>query len=135
MSPSVLQAYMAEETQALWEQCTACGTCVEVCPMPPDGHLPGADPQPVVSGVLGMVRGGRGRDGARRWAQVCTASGACVPACPEGVHPRKMLHLAKHTLKRRERVPQPAGATSFTRTAQSIRPLVATQMRPCQVNG
>jgi heterodisulfide reductase subunit D len=132
MSPSVLQAYMAEETQAILENCTTCGTCVEVCPVLPYGHLQGADPQPVVSGVLDMLRGGQGRDEARRWAQVCTASGACIPACPDGVNPRKMLHLAKHTLKGRERVPQPAGDTYFKRMAQSIRLLVGTQMMPDQ---
>ena len=132
MSPLVLQAYLEEETQAILEKCTTCGKCVEVCPMLPYGNLQGADPKHVVSGVLDMLRGGQGRDEARRWAQVCTASGACIPACPEGINPRKMLNFAKHTLKSRERVPQPAGDTYFKRMAQSIRLLVGTQMMPDQ---
>jgi Fe-S oxidoreductase len=132
MSQLVLQAYIEEETQDILEKCTSCGKCVEVCPMLPYGNLQGADPKHVVSGVLDILRGGHGRDEARRWSQVCTASGSCIPACPEGINPRKMLNLAKHTLKSHERVSQPTGDTYFKRMAQSIRLLVGTQMMPDQ---
>jgi heterodisulfide reductase subunit D len=132
MSQLVLQAYIAEETEEILDKCTTCGKCVEVCPMLPYGNLQGADPKHVVSGVLDILRGGQGHDEAQRWAQVCTASGSCIPACPEGINPRKMLNLAKHTLKSRERGPQPAGDTYFKRMAQSIRLLVGTQMVPEQ---
>jgi Fe-S oxidoreductase len=132
MSQLVLQAYIESETEAILEKCTTCGKCVEVCPMLPYGNLQGADPKHVVDGILDILRGGQGHDEARRWAQVCTASGSCIPACPEGVNPRKMLNLTKHTLKSRERLPQPAGNTYFKRMAQSIRLLVGTQMMPEQ---
>ena len=42
------------------------------------------------------------------------------------------LNLAKHTLKSRERLAQPAGDTYFKRMAQSIRLLAGTQMMPEQ---
>jgi heterodisulfide reductase subunit D len=132
MSESVLQAYIESETQEILDKCTTCGKCVDVCPMLAYGHLQGAEPKDVVSGVLDILRGGQGDDEARRWAQVCTASGSCIPACPEGINPRQMLNFAKHTLKRRERLQQSPSDTYFKRMAQSIRVLVGTQMMPDQ---
>jgi heterodisulfide reductase subunit D len=132
MSQRVLQAYLESETEDILQKCTTCGKCVEVCPMLPYGNLQGADSKHVVSGILDILRGGEGHDEARRWTQVCTASGSCIPACPEGVNPRKMLNLTKHTLKSRERLQQPPSDTYFKRMAQSIRLLVGTQMMPEQ---
>jgi hypothetical protein len=79
-----------------------------------------------------LSRSSQGHDEARRWAQVCTASGSCIPACPEGINPRKMLNLTKHTLKSRERLEQSPSDTYFKRMAQSIRLLAGTQMMPEQ---
>lgn len=132
MSELVLQAYVEAETQFILDQCTTCGKCVEVCPMLPYGNLEHAEPKHVVSGILDILRAGQGHEEARRWAQVCTASGSCIPACPEGINPRKMLNLTKHTLKQRDRLEQPVGDTYFKRMAQSIRLLVGTQMLPEQ---
>jgi heterodisulfide reductase subunit D len=132
MSQAVLRAYIATETQDILDKCTTCGKCVEICPMLPYGDLQEADPAHVVGGILDILRGGQGHQEAQRWAQVCTASGSCIPACPEGINPRKMLNLAKHTLKERQRLTQPATDTYFKRMAQSIRLLVGTQMLPEQ---
>jgi len=132
MSQALLQTYIDSETQAILDKCTTCGKCVEACPMLPYGNLQRADPERVVSGILDILRGGQGHDEARHWAQVCTASGSCIPACPEGINPRKMLNFAKHTLKSRDRLQQPAGDTYFKRMAQSIRLLAGTQMMPEQ---
>jgi Fe-S oxidoreductase len=132
MSQVVLQAYIESETHAILQDCTTCGKCVDVCPMLPYGNLQGADSTHVVGGILDILCGGQGHEEARRWAQVCTASGACIPACPEGINPRKMLNLAKHTLKHQERLPQSSSDTYFKRMAQSIRLLVGTHMMPEQ---
>jgi heterodisulfide reductase subunit D len=132
MSQLVLEAYIESETQAILQDCTTCGKCVDVCPMLPYGNLQGSDSKHVVSGILDILRGGQGHDEARRWAQVCTASGSCIPACPEGINPRKMLNLTKHTLKNRERLQRAPSDTYFKRMAQSIRLLVGTQMMPEQ---
>jgi heterodisulfide reductase subunit D len=132
MSQLVLEAYIESETQAILQDCTTCGKCVDVCPMLAYGNLQGSDSTHVVSGILDILRGGQGHDEARRWAQVCTASGSCIPACPEGINPRKMLNLTKHTLKNRERLQQAPSDTYFKRMAQSIRLLVGTQMMPEQ---
>jgi Fe-S oxidoreductase len=132
MSQLALQAYIESETEAILDHCTACGKCMEVCPMLPYGNLQGADSKHVVSGILDILCGGQGHDEARRWAQVCTASGSCIPACPEGINPRKMLNLTKHRLKSCEGLRQLPGDTYFKRMAQSIRLLVGTQMMPEQ---
>lgn len=132
MSQLFLQAYIESDTQAILQDCTTCGKCVDVCPMLSYGNLQGADSTHVVGGILDILRGAHGHDEARHWAQVCTASGSCIPACPEGINPRKMLNLAKHTLKHQERLQQPSSETYFKRMAQSIRLLAGTQMRPEQ---
>jgi Fe-S oxidoreductase len=132
MSQLALQAYIEAETQAILRDCTTCGKCVDVCPMLPYGNLQGADSTHVVGGILDILGGGQGHDEAGRWAQVCTASGSCISACPEGINPRKMLNLAKHTLKNQERLQQSSSDTYFKRMAQSIRLLVGTQMMPEQ---
>jgi Fe-S oxidoreductase len=132
MNHLALEAYIEAETQTILQDCTTCGKCVDVCPMLPYGNVQGADSAHVVGGILDILRGGQGHDEARRWAQVCTASGSCIPACPEGINPRKMLNLAKHTLKNQQRLQQSSGDTYFKRMAQSIRLLVGTQMMPEQ---
>jgi heterodisulfide reductase subunit D len=132
MSQLILRAYIESETRDILDKCTTCGKCVEVCPMLPYGDLQGTDSKRVVSGILDILRGGQGHDEAHRWAQVCTASGSCILACPEGINPRKMLNLTKHTLKSRERRQPSSGDSYFTRMAQAIRLLVGTQMMPEQ---
>jgi len=132
MSRQVLEAYIASETADILNDCTSCGKCVDVCPMLSYGYLQDADSTHVVGGILDILRGGQGYDEARRWTQVCTSSGSCIPACPEGVNPRKMLNLTKHTLKSRERSQPSASDTYFKRMAQSIRLLAGTQMMPEQ---
>jgi ferredoxin len=45
--------YLAREKQDILEHCTACGKCVEVCPMPQyDPVLKDADPVRVVTQVI-----------------------------------------------------------------------------------
>lgn len=84
------------------ERCTACGACVEVCPMPAAAGIDAHDPQAIAGGVLEILRGTAQPDAAARWASVCSGSGHCIPACQHGVNPRFMLAMARLALQRRK---------------------------------
>ena len=85
---------------ATLNDCTRCGKCVEVCPMPGPAGINASDPEAIASGVIDIVRTGAGPEISARWASVCTGSGHCIPACPEGVNPRFMRALARIALRR-----------------------------------
>lgn len=88
--------YIAQLTRASLAGCTACGKCVEVCPMPGySKSLAGQAAPAVVEGVLQLLRGARGSEAALEWINLCTYSARCVPACPEGVNPMLMLRVAR----------------------------------------
>ncbi|MBV9248376.1 MAG: (Fe-S)-binding protein [Acetobacteraceae bacterium] len=77
------------------DRCTACGKCVEVCPMPGPAGIDSSNSSSIAAGVLAILRGEAAQDASARWASVCSGSGHCIPACPEGVNPRFMLTLAQ----------------------------------------
>ncbi|MBV8870520.1 MAG: 4Fe-4S binding protein [Acetobacteraceae bacterium] len=58
------------------ERCTACGACVEVCPMPGPAGLDASQSQTIAAGVLQILRGEAEPPAASaRWAAVCSGSG------------------------------------------------------------
>jgi len=83
------------------ERCTACGACVEVCPMPAAAGIDATDPQSIAAGVLNILRGTEHPEASARWATVCSGSGHCILACQHGVNPRFMLAMARLVLQRR----------------------------------
>jgi Fe-S oxidoreductase len=83
------------------ERCTACGACVEVCPMPAAAGIDATDQQVIAGGVLNILRGTDYPAASARWAAVCSGSGHCIPACQHGVNPRFMLAMARLALQRR----------------------------------
>src|SRR5262245_44170007 len=108
---AVFLDYLAGEKHDILENCTACGKCVEVCPMPQyDPLLQATSPVQVVTEVLALLRRGAASPAARAWAMSCSNSGRCIPVCPEGVNPRKMLALARLELRRQQAVPNPQSA-------------------------
>src|SRR6478752_1010108 len=70
------------------DACTKCGKCFSVCPIAAPAGLGGADPKAVVSGVLDILRFGKGAPESEKWARACMASGECIKACDYGVNPR-----------------------------------------------
>jgi Fe-S oxidoreductase len=128
--------YLEREKQDILEHCTACGKCVEVCPMPQyDPVLKDADPVLVVTQVLALLRTGTVAPQARAWALSCSNSGRCIPACPEGVNPRKMLALARLALRQQQAATHPQAAwqaaqDDFRAMGEAIRLLLSVQLRP-----
>ncbi len=131
LSTSFEQALQHRAADVL-DNCTACGACVEVCPMPgPAGIAPG-DPSGIAAGVLALLRGETAPDAAARWASVCSGSGHCIPACPHGVNPRFMLTLARLALQRRAEASdrRKAGFARFGAMTTGVRVLSRLQLPP-----
>lgn len=111
-------------TREVLENCTACGRCVEVCPMPGPAGIAGS-PQAIAGGVLALLRGETHPEASARWAAVCSGSGHCIPACPEGVNPRFMLALARLAPARRQ-----DGFARFGAMTSGVRVLSRLQLPP-----
>jgi heterodisulfide reductase subunit D len=84
------------------DACTKCGKCVEVCPSVRPAGIRDASPKDIISGVLDIVRTGRGPDTSRKWATSCMLSGECIEACDYGVNPRFLLAMARVAMAKAE---------------------------------
>jgi heterodisulfide reductase subunit D len=124
-----LAGYLAAEARAVLDRCTACGKCVEVCPVAPYIDLAGGTPESITCSILGVLRDGAAPEvGAVAWAHGCNGCGDCIPACPEGVNPRKMLMLA-NTLRAGEERQTPE---LFRKMARAIRLMAGMQLVPAE---
>ena len=124
-----LASYFEGETAKVLNACTACGKCVEVCPVVPYAGLQGANPKTVVSGVLDfLARRAPLTEAAAAFAHACNGCGECIPQCPEGVNPRKMLVLA-NTMRAGERTGTPQ---LFRKMSRAIRLMAGMQLLPAE---
>ena len=119
-------------TQGVLDNCTACGRCVEVCPMPGPAGLDAADAPGIAAGVLAILRGESPPEASARWASVCSGSGHCIPACPHGVNPRFMLTMARLAMQRRNDAVtrRKDGFARFTGMTTGVRVLSRLQLPP-----
>jgi Fe-S oxidoreductase len=119
-------------TQAVLDNCTACGRCVEVCPTPGPAGLNAADASGIAAGVLAILRGEAAPDASARWASVCSGSGHCIPACPHGVNPRFMLTMARLAMQQRNdgAARRRDGFARFTGMTTGVRVLSRLQLPP-----
>lgn len=124
--PEALSAYLDRESRRVAGACTACGTCVRVCPVAPSGRA-ATDPEGTVGGVLALLReGAPAEGGAADWLASCNGCGLCIPECPEEVDPRHMLILASHRANElRTQTPE-----LFKRMARAIKLMAAMQLVP-----
>ena len=87
------------ESARLAAACTACGACVEACPMPGFLALPPAEPGRVAAGMRAVLRGEDASAEGLAWVAACTRSGQCTAACPERLDVAFMLRLAGMRVK------------------------------------
>ncbi len=128
-APQKLASYFESETAKVLGACTACGKCVEVCPVVPYVGLKEAEPQTVMRGVVDFLgRRAPLAGAAAAFAQACNGCGECIPACPEGVNPRKMLVLA-NTVHAGERTHTPQ---LFRKMSRAIRLMAGMQLLPAE---
>jgi heterodisulfide reductase subunit D len=83
------------------ERHTACGACLEVCPMPGPAGIDASEPGAIAAGVLHILRGATEPAASARWAAVCSGSGHCIQACQHGVNPGFMLTMAQLAMQHR----------------------------------
>jgi heterodisulfide reductase subunit D len=86
---------LGDRVSEMLDACTRCGKCVEVCPSVAPAGIADASPEDVISGVLDIVRNGKGPEASRQWAASCLLSGECIKACDYGVNPRFLLAMAR----------------------------------------
>lgn len=113
------------------DACTKCGACFTVCPITGAAGLGGAKPEAVVSGVLDILRFGKGPDESEKWAKACMASGECIKACDYGVNPRFLLTMARLAmLKATKELPErrKAGVMQFRKVGEDTSVLSRLQL-------
>jgi Fe-S oxidoreductase len=97
--PVPLAASIQAESARLAAACTACGACVEACPMPDFVGLAPAAPAAVAAGMRAALQGAPVSPEGLAWVGACTRSGQCNAACPEALDVALMLRLAGMRLK------------------------------------
>jgi len=78
---------------AFLDECTACGQCVEACPLLGRGVLSDADATEIAEGRLDLLRGDGFSDQAYLFARACLRCSACDQDCPAELDP-KQLNIA-----------------------------------------
>jgi heterodisulfide reductase subunit D len=132
MPAAPLEQALDARVAEILDRCTACGACINVCPMPGPAGIDASDPSALAAGVLAILRGEDEPAASATWASVCTGSGHCIPACRYGVNPRFMLTMAR-LAKQRRSVPadrRRAGFTRFTSMTTGVRVLSRMQLPP-----
>ena len=90
-----LAARIAAEGARMAEACTACGACVQACPMTRFAPgVPEADPMQVAGGMRALLQGGEASAVSLGWIGACTRSAACNPVCPERLDVALMMRFA-----------------------------------------
>jgi heterodisulfide reductase subunit D len=88
-----------KERKRFEEQCTACGACVEACPIIPWTDAASEDPGKVMESVLDLYRTGTADDRARTRILSCMGCLACRSHCPEDLDPSVGLSIAMSMLR------------------------------------
>lgn len=81
-------------------QCTACGLCVEVCPIAADTALKRESPEAVMVEILDLFRDGKIGALARTRIYSCLFCNTCLSACPQGLNPGLTFGTGKGVLQR-----------------------------------
>ena len=81
------------------EKCTACGLCVECCPIVRDTNLRDASPATVMEETLELFQRKRVGPLARARIYSCLFCNACKEACPQGLYPGLSFGAAKGILQ------------------------------------
>jgi Fe-S oxidoreductase len=131
MSELTFEAALHSRVEHMLDACTRCGKCFEVCPIKEPAGVAGGDPEAVVSGVLDILRTGRGPEVSHKWAESCLLSGDCIKACDYGVNPRFMLSMARIAAARARDPAQEQrrkGVTGYRTIADGVNVLAKMQL-------
>ena len=96
----------ASRIEAYSADCTQCGACFDVCPMPSAAGIGEADAPDAVRGLLSVLDDGQTTADSRTWTKACCGSGYCNDACPEGIDVRFLQRMGKIALLQQEGDPK-----------------------------
>ncbi len=82
------------------EECTACGLCVEVCPMVAHTELKDASPQAIMEEILDLFRHGKIGPLARTRIYSCLFCNTCLSSCPRALNPGLTFGTGKAILQK-----------------------------------
>ena len=121
------------------DACTACGKCLEICPMtvPAEISIDSANAKAVTAGVLEILKTGSGPHESEKWASLCSQTGRCIDQCEYGVNPRFMLVMARRAMKhakvdQTER--QAKGKFDFQKMVKGVRAMSGMQLPKAAIN-
>ena len=131
MESAGFEQALAGRVDEMIDACTKCGACFTACPIAGPAGLGDADPVATISGVLDILRLGKGPAESEKWAKACMASGECIKACEYGVNPRFLLTMARLAMMRdakdaTERRKQ--GVNAFRKLGQDVGVLSRLQL-------
>ena len=95
MAQITQEQFLAEQTALVLDKCTACGKCVEVCPMWAHSEARDTAAAEVTQGIVSLLRSGEPTAAATAFVNACSASALCRDVCPEGIDPFDMMRTAK----------------------------------------
>ena len=123
---------LEQRTQDIFDRCTRCGKCVDVCPMTEAADVDVTDSKAVIKATLDILGGGKGSVAAERWATKCSLSGACIRACEDGVNPRFMLSLVRAQIGKRagDEASRRSSVKAFQDMSQGVKVLSRLQLPP-----
>jgi heterodisulfide reductase subunit D len=131
MNNAGFEEALTSRVDNMLDACTKCGACFTACPIAGPAGLGGADPKAVVSGVLDILRFGKGAEESEKWAKSCIASGECIKACDYGVNPRFLLTMARLAMMRSDKEPaerRKAGVMQFRKVGEDTSVLSRLQL-------
>ena len=81
-------------------QCTACGLCVEVCPIAAGTALKDVAPETIMAEILDLFRDGKIGALARTRIYSCLFCNTCLTSCPQGLSPGLAFGTGKGVLQK-----------------------------------
>jgi Fe-S oxidoreductase len=131
MQAAGFEQALSARVDEMLNACTRCGACFKACPIAGPAGLGDADAEAVVSGVLNIVRLGKGPAESQKWAKACMMSGECIKACDYGVNPRFLLTMARLAMMRNAQDTSErrrAAVTQFRKLGEDIGVLTRLQL-------
>ena len=128
---TLFEAVFQQRIDETASACTACGKCLDACPIIEPAGLKNADAIETTTAIRDILRGNSGSADAERWARACILSGECIKACDYGVNPRLMLAMARMTLSERDQdvhARRKAGVGSFAKLGRDVKILSRIQL-------
>ena len=131
MQSTGFEEALSARVDEMLDACTKCGACFTACPIAAPAGLGNAEPEAVVSGVLDILRFGKGPAESEKWAKACMMSGECIKACDYGVNPRFLLAMARLAMMRTAKAPadrRRAGVDQFRKLGEDVSVLSRLQL-------